>query len=99
MKGTTTSRWRFALALLLLCCVSFGQIAVLSSSHAQHRMQGHECPVCFAGSLPFLSSPGGDAASAPVLLVQWLEFLPNLEVLYDSGPAASSSRAPPAYFS
>jgi hypothetical protein len=95
MRSRAPNRIRYALALLLLCAVTVGQSAALTSAHAQHQAQDHGCLVCYAGSLPFLQSSTG-APLAPVLRVAWLESPPEFEATHDARPAARSSRAPPA---
>jgi hypothetical protein len=95
MTWRARTRIRYALALLLLCAVTVGQSAALTSAHVQHQAQDHGCLVCYAGSLPFLQSSTG-APLAPVLRIAWLESPPDFEATHDSRPAARSSRAPPA---
>jgi len=95
MTWRARSRIRFALALLLLCAVTVGQSAALTSAHAQHQSQDHGCLVCYAGSLPFLQSTSATPL-APVLRIAWLESTPHFEATHDGRPATRSSRAPPA---
>ena len=95
MTGRGRHRVQYALVLLLLCAVTVGQSAALTSAHAQHQAQDHGCLVCYAGSLPFLQSSTG-APLVPVMQVAWLESPPDFEATHDARPAARSSRAPPA---
>ncbi|MGP8244455.1 MAG: hypothetical protein ACLQVN_08030 [Bryobacteraceae bacterium] len=95
MTARAHSRIRSALVLLLLCAVTLGQSAALTSTHALHRAQNHDCPVCYLGSLPFLESTA-EAPAAPVWLVIRLESPRDFEATHDVRPAARFSRAPPA---
>jgi hypothetical protein len=96
MAGWKDHGWRYALALLLLCVVTFGQSAALTGAHEQHRAQDHGCLVCYAGSLPFLESAIGATAPVPVLLRVWLKSPADIEATHEAGIAIRSSRAPPA---
>ena len=89
------NRIRSTFVLLLLCAVTLGQSAALTSTHELHRAQNHSCLVCYVGSLPFLESTA-EAPVDPVWLVARLESPPDFEAPRDVRPAARSSRAPPA---
>jgi hypothetical protein len=95
MTRSAGYRIRYALALLLLCAVTVGQSAALTSEHVRHQAQDHGCLVCYAGALPFLQSSTA-APLAPVLRIAWLESAPDFEATHDARPATRSSRAPPA---
>jgi len=95
MTRSARYRIRYAFALLLLCAVTVGQSAALTSAHERHQAQDRGCLVCYAGSLPFLQSSAG-APLVPVLRIAWLESPPDFEATRDARPAARSSRAPPA---
>ena len=95
MTVAAGDRIRCALVLLLLCAVTIGQSAALTATHEQHRAHDHGCLVCQVGSMPFLESPA-TAPLAPILLIRWLESVPDFEAAHDARPAARSSRAPPA---
>jgi len=95
MTSRARNRIQYAPLLFLLCAVTVGQSAALTSVHEQHQAQDHGCLICYAGSLPFLQSSIG-APLAPVLRIAWLESPPDFAATHDALPAARSSRAPPA---
>jgi hypothetical protein len=95
MTRRARNRIRYGLVLLLLCAVTAGQTAALTSAHERHQAHDHGCLVCYVGSLPLVECTT-EAPAAPVFLVRWLVSPPEFSASHDARPATRSSRAPPA---